>query len=207
FEPLHDQSDDYARRCWGLADENLEQEPVSWRGFHLASYWFGHSDHTDVEEFLAWFPITIGGTPIDDPYASWHANTTNFDVVSRLHLIRIYHGWEHETALCKYLEVEPSLLDALDLESCPDQSTLYSAWHERFTEEYRENLHKTVENVVSVARAHGVAVPGHAFTPEDTDDDDGADRSARSNRRLARRTAKEVWQTAKPLVGPVVDFD
>jgi putative transposase len=142
-----------------------------------------------------------------DPYPSWHANTTDFSVVSRLHLIRLYHGWEHETALCRYLDVEPSLLDALDIESCPDQSTLYTAWHERFTEEYRDDLRKTVEQVVSVARAHGVAMPGHAFTPEDTDNDDDADRSARSERRLARRTAKEVWQTAKPLVGPVMDFD
>ena len=70
----------------------------------------------------------------------------------------------------------------------PDQSTLYTAWHERFTEEHREDLRKTVEKVVSVARAHGVAVPGHAFTTEDAgDDDDDEDRSARSERRLARR--------------------
>ena len=207
FEPLYDQSDDYAHRCWGLTNSDFEQEPVSWRGFHLASYWFGHPDHTDIEAFLAWFPITIGGTPIADPYPSWHANTTDFGVVSRLHLIRLYHGWEHETALCRYLDVEPSLLDALDIDSCPDQSTLYTAWHERFTEEYREDLRKTVEQVVGVARAHGVAVPGHAFTPEDAHEDDDTDRSARSERRLARRTAKEVWQTAKPLVGPVVDFD
>jgi putative transposase len=74
-EPLRDQSDDYARSCWGFVDSDFEQEPVSWRGFHLASYWFSHPDHTDVEAFLAWFPITIGGTPIADPYPSWHANT------------------------------------------------------------------------------------------------------------------------------------
>ena len=69
----------------------------------------------------------------------------------------------------------------------PDQSTLYTAWHERFAEEHREDLRKTVEKVVSVARAHGVAVPGHAFTTEDAGDDNDEDRSARSERRLARR--------------------
>ncbi|MGN8216544.1 hypothetical protein [Halococcus salifodinae] len=94
-----------------------------------------------METFLAWFPITIGGTPIADPYASWHTNTIDFGVISRLHLIRLYHGWEHETALCQYLDAEPSLLDALGVEFCPDQSTLYTAWHERFTEEYREVLY------------------------------------------------------------------
>lgn len=205
FDPLHEESLEYARKCWGIETEDGEQKPVSWRGFHLASYWFGHDAHDDVEAFLAWVPITIGGTPIDDPCANWHANTTDFDLVTRLHLIRLYHNWEHETALCRYLDAEPSLRDALDVESCPDQSTLYTAWNDRFTEEYRDELRDTVEKVVSVARAHGVSVPERAFTAKQSDEED--DRSARSERRLARRTAKDIWQTAKPLVGPVVDFD
>ena len=190
----------------GIATEDDTQKSVSWRGFHLASYWFGHAAHDDVEAFLAWVPITIGGTPIDDPCASWHANTTDFGVVTRLHFIRLYHNWEHETALCRYLDAEPSLRDALDVESCPDQSTLYTAWHDRFPEEYRDGLLDNVSKVVNVSRAHGVSVPERAFTAEQLDEDD-ADRSARSKRRLERWTAKDVWQTAKPLVGPVVDFD
>jgi len=206
FDPLHEESPEYARKCWGLTTEDSEQQPVSWRGFHLASYWFGHAAHNDVEAFLGWLPITIGGTPIDDPCTTWHANTTDFGLVTRLHLIRLYHNWDHETALCRYLDAEPSLCDALDVESRPDQSTLYTAWHDRFTEEYRDDLRDTVEKVVSVARAHGVSVPERAFTAEHPDDDDSS-RSARSERRLARRTAKDVWQTAKPLVGPVVNFD
>lgn len=206
FEPLHEKSDDYAHACWGITDDETEQKPISWRGFHLASYWFAHEEHADVEAFLAWLPITIGGTPIDDPYPDWHANTTDFELITRLHLIRLYHGWEHETALCRYLDAEPSLLDALGVEDCPDQSTLNTAWRERFTEEYRDDLRKTVEKVVKVARVYDVAVPEYAFRVNEPDEDD-TDRSARSERRLARRTTKEVWQTAKPLLGPVVDFD
>lgn len=206
FDPLYEKSADYARKCWGLTTSDGEQKAVSWRGFHLASYWFGHAAHSDVEAFLTWLPITIGGTPIDDPYPKWHANTTDFELVTRLHLVRLYHNWDHETALCRYLDAEPSLRDALGIEAYPDQSTLYTAWHDRFTGEYRDDLRKTVEKVVSVARAHDVAVPERAFTVEQPDADD-TDLSARSERRLARRTAKDVWQTAKPLVGPVVDFD
>jgi IS4 transposase len=206
FDPLQQKSPEYARKCWGIETEDGKQKPVSWRGFHLASYWFGHDAHDDVEAFLAWMPIMIGGTPIDDPCANWHANTTDFGLVTRLHLIRLYHNWDHETALCRYLDADPSLRDALDVESCPDQSTLYSAWHDRFTEEYRDDLRDTVEKVVSVARAHGVSVPERAFTAEQSDEED-TERSARSEQRLARRTAKDIWQTAKPLVGPVVDFD
>lgn len=70
----------------------------------------------------------------------------------------------------------------------------------------RDDLRQTVEKVVSVARVHDVSVPERTFTAEQQDDDD-TDRSARSERRLAQRTTKGVWQTAKSLVGPVVDFD
>lgn len=206
FDPLTEESPEYARKCWGLPTEDGKQESVPWRGFHLASYWFEHAAHNDVEAFFAWLPITIGGMPIDDPYANWHANTTGLELVTRLHLIRLYQNWDHETALCQYLDAEPSLRDALGIETCPDQSTLYTAWNDRFPEEYRDDLRDTVEKVVSVARVHDVSVPERAFTTEQPDDDD-ASRSARSERRLARRTTKDVWQTAKPLVGPVVDFD
>ncbi|MFU8869969.1 MAG: transposase, partial [Natronococcus sp.] len=72
FESLHEKSAEYARKCWGIPTTGSDQKPVSWRSFHLSSYWFGHAAHNDVEAFLAWLPITIGGTPIDDPYPQWH---------------------------------------------------------------------------------------------------------------------------------------
>lgn len=205
FAPLHDESAVYARQCWGITDPDHERRPVSWRAEQLAAYWFAHPAHTDVEAFLCWLPITIGGAPIDDPYPAWHANTTDFELVTRLHLIRLYHNWEHETALCTYLDAHPERLDALGVESQPSQSTLYTAWHDRFTEDYRQDLVRAVENVVDVARDHGVSVPERCFTANEPDDDPS--RSARSQQRLATNTAKDVWQTARPLVGPVVDFD
>ncbi|WP_199241422.1 hypothetical protein [Halorubrum sp. ARQ200] len=206
FAPLHDESEAYARQCWGITDPNHEQRPVSWRAEQLASYWFAHPAHSDVEAFLCWLPITIGGTPIDDPYPAWHANTTDFELVTRLHLIRLYHNWEHETALCTYLDTYPERLDALGVESWPTQSTLYTAWHDRFTGSYRKDLRTAVKNVVDAAREHGVSVPERCFTADEPAADDSS-RSARSQRRLANDTAKDVWQTARPLVGPVVDFD
>lgn len=206
FAPLHDGSAEYARQCWGIPDPNHEQRPVSWRAEQLASYWFAHPAHIDVEAFLCWLPITIGGTPIDDPYPTWHTNTTDFELVTRLHLIRLYHNWDHETALCTYLDTTPERLDALGVESRPTQSTLYTAWHDRFTERYREDLTQAVEDVVDVAREHDVSVPERGFTADEPDGDEPS-RSSRSQRRLATTTAKEVWQTARPLVGPVVEFD
>lgn len=189
FAPLHEESAAYARQCWGILDPDHEQQPVSWRAEQLASYWFAHPAHADVEAFLCWLPITIGGTPIDDPYPAWHTNTTDFELVTRLHLIRLYHNWDHETALCTYLDANPERLDALGVESRPNQSTLYTTWHDRFTEPYREDLIQAVEAVVEIARDHDVSVPERGFTTDEPTDDDPS-RSARSQRRLATKTAK-----------------
>jgi len=208
FAPLHEEESDYVKQCWGITEPEESPQPLPWRASQLASYWFDHAAHGDVEAFLTWLPITIGGTPIDDPYPEWHASTTDFALVTRLHLIRLYHNWNHETALCKYLDAEPAVLDALGVEAAPDQSTLYTAWHDRFTESYRDTLRETVEIVVDVARDNDVSVPERALNPESTaSSSKDQERSARSQRRLARKKTKEVWQTAKPLVGPVVDFD
>lgn len=208
FEPLQEEDSDYIKQCWGITAPEESPQPLPWRASQLASYWFDHTAHNDVEAFLAWLPITIGGKPIDDPYAEWHASTIDFTLVTHLHLIRLYHNWSHETALCKYLDAEPAVLDALSVETAPDQSTLYKTWHDRFTETYRDTLRETVEIVVDVARDNDISVPERALNPEPEAPSTGEqERSARSERRLARKKTKEVWQTAKPLVGPVVDFD
>jgi putative transposase len=200
---LSTDSDDIARTCCSCAGDG-ESIPVSQRASQLAMEWFGHPAHNDVETFLARLPITIGSKPIDDPYAEWHPNTTDFGAMSRAHLLRIYHGWKHETALHGYLADEPQLVSEIGFDSLPGQSALYKAWHKRFSEEYRDELTETVETVIEIARDNGVNVPDHAFRPEEKQDEE---LSARAQRRHACRTAKDVWQAAKPLVGPVVDFD
>jgi putative transposase len=206
--PLHEEEPDYVKQCWGITEPEESPQPLPWRASQLASYWFDHAAHDDVEAFLTWLPITIGGKPIDDPYPEWHDSTTDFALITRLHLIRLYHNWEHETALCKYLDADPTVLDALGVDTAPNQSTLYTAWHDRFTDTYQETLDETVEIVVDVARDNDVSVPERALNPEpETPSTEEQERSARSERRLARKKTKEVWQTAKPLVGAVVALD
>ena len=207
FESLHEGSEKVARLAWGLQTEDGTQKPLSWRAFRLATHWFGHEEHNDVEAFLAWLPITIGGTPIDDPYPEWHASTTDFELVTRLHLIRLYHNLNHETALCRYLDTNPSLRDVLDVDSCPDQSTLYTTWHERFTEQFRQELRNTIEEVLRAAEIHRVETADRIATADDDRADQDEELSASSKRKQAREMTKDIWQTAKPLVGPVVDFD
>jgi hypothetical protein len=128
---LESDSDRIARTGCGCAGDAVSQ-----RAEKLASEWFVQPAHNDVEAFLTQLPITIGGKPIDDPYAEWHPNTTDFGAMTRAHLLRIYYGWKHETALHGYLADEPRLVDEIGFDSLPNQSTLYEAWHKRFSEEY-----------------------------------------------------------------------
>jgi putative transposase len=197
---LDSDSDRIARTASACAGDG-ESISVSQRAEKLAREWFGQPAHNDVETFLTRFPITIGGKPIDDPYAEWHPNTTDFGAMSRAHLLRIYYGWKHETALHGYLADEPWLVDEIGFDSLPGQSALYKAWHKRFSEEYRNELTQTVATVIEIARDNGIDVPDHAFRPEEKQ---AEELSARAQRRLACRTAKDIWQAAKPLVGPVV---
>jgi len=206
FEWLYNNSAELARLVMGFEADDGTRKSLSDRAFHLATHWFSHAEHNDVEAFLAWFPITIGGKPIDDPYPEWHTNTTDFELITRLHLIRLYHNWEHETALCQYLDAEPSILDALGVDSAPDQSTLYTAWHDRFTQQFRDELHAAIEEIVRIAEIHQVDVSDRVSSAAETEEED-EELSASSQRKRAREMTKEIWQTAKPLVGPVVDFD
>lgn len=60
FEPMHEEPEKIARLAWGIQIEDETQKPLSWRVFRLATHWFGHEEHNDVEAFLAWLPTTIG---------------------------------------------------------------------------------------------------------------------------------------------------
>ncbi|EMA24855.1 transposase (TCE33) [Haloarcula marismortui ATCC 33799] len=77
----------------------------------------------------------------------------------RLFLLKELHGWAHETALLTYLSHHPELREQLDIETVPDQSTLWRSWHERFTTELRETIEAAARTILIKAQNAGVAVP------------------------------------------------
>lgn len=69
------------------------------------------------------------------------------------------HGWEHETAFVEYLDERPDLVDALGFENIPDQSTVWRARHERFSDELLRSISECVISIQVLAGENGVSVP------------------------------------------------
>jgi len=81
------------------------------------------------------------------------------DTLFRVFLLKELHGWAHETALIEYLECRPALCDQLDLETVPDQSTLWRSWHKRFPDEFRSTVETAARTILVKAQNADVAVP------------------------------------------------
>jgi hypothetical protein len=69
------------------------------------------------------------------------------------------HGWTHETAFVRYLAEYPDLVAALGFEEIPDQSTLWRARHERFSDELLQSITDCVVSIRVLAGEHHVSVP------------------------------------------------
>lgn len=51
------------------------------------------------------------------------------DTLFRVFVLKELHGWAHKTALVEYLARNPNFCEQLELETVPDQSTLWiSMW-------------------------------------------------------------------------------
>nr|WP_281063884.1 transposase [Halarchaeum solikamskense] len=90
-----------------------------------------------------------------------YAGSTHYemDTLFRVFLLKELHGWAHETALIEYLECRPALCDQLDLETVPDQSTLWRSWHKRFPDEFRSTVETAARTILVKAQNADVAVP------------------------------------------------
>jgi len=159
---------------------------------------------TSVEDLIAAIPME--GYRLYDDYNHLEGNPKPFGAAVRAHILRCVKGWRHETALYRYFCEQPVVATQLGFDGIPDQSTLYRAWHKRFSDKVREDIHDAAEIVVEYARDHGLPVPDEAFTPPEVEED--ADSiTTQSKRELTRETATEVWQQAKPFVTDCFELD
>lgn len=141
----------------------------------VSGIWFAHHNHNSVEQFVCELPIAYFCFEAHDCYGS----STRYEMATlfRVFLLKELHGWEHETALLEYLESHPELCERLELETVPDQSTLWRSWHTRFTDELRETVQTAARTILIKAQNADVAVPRE---PERTlsHRGDGVDESA-----------------------------
>jgi len=140
----------------------------------VASTWFNHQAHHSVDEFVSHYPVAYVEFGPHDRYSG--ATQYEMALLFRLFLLKELHGWTHETALLRYLTHHPELREQLELETVPDQSTLWRSWHKRFTTELRETVEAAARTILIKAQDAGVTVPRE---PERNfpSQDDGADKS------------------------------
>ena len=123
----------------------------------VAEVWFDHIQHESVEKFVCSLPLAYFQFNVHDRYVG--PTRYEIDTLFRLFVLKELHGWEHETALCEYLESDPELCEHFELETVPDQSTLWRSWHTRFTDELRETVQKAARTILIKAQNADVTVP------------------------------------------------
>ncbi|SER09642.1 transposase [Natrinema salaciae] len=123
----------------------------------VAETWFKHDDHEAVEPFVHAVPLAYVQFDAHDRYAG--STSYEMETLFRLFLLKELYGWDHETALVEYLTRHPDLCDQLDLESVPDQSTLWRSWHKRFTVELQDTVETAARTILIKAQNAGVTVP------------------------------------------------
>ena len=144
----------------------------------VSSAWFTHPDHDSLEQLVCSIPLAYFRFEAHDCYGS--STRYEMDTLFRVFVLKELHGWQHETSLVEYLDSHPALCERLELETAPDQSTLWRTWNERFTRDLRETIQKAARTILVKAQNADVAVPrdpernlpdrGHDATESDPDD-------------------------------------
>ncbi len=123
----------------------------------VSETWFKHDAHDSVEQFVCSLPLAYFQFDAYDRYAG--ATRYKMDALFRVFILKECHGWDHETALVKYLNHRSALCGQLGFESVPDQSTVWRSWHKRFTADLRETVETAARTILIKAQNAGVAVP------------------------------------------------
>ncbi len=116
-----------------------------------------HPNHDSAEQFVCELPIAYFRFEAHDCYQT--STRYEMDTLFRVFVLKELHGWEHETSLREYLESQPNLCEHLQLNTVPDQSTLWRTWNERFTRDLRETVEKGARTILVKAQNADVAVP------------------------------------------------
>ncbi len=96
--PAYDSTPLYNRGSLDALEEDIRT---------IATVWFSHKTHDSVDDFIGEIPLQYVNFSAHDRYS----DPTKFEMglVFRVFLLKEVYGWEHETALLKYLAQRPSI--------------------------------------------------------------------------------------------------
>jgi IS4 transposase len=115
------------------------------------------------------------------------------------------NGWDRETALVEYLNNCPNLCEQLNLETIPDQSTLWRSWNKRFTTDLCETVEAAARSILIKAQNAGVEVPRDPERTVRRQDEDGEDEAPDDQTTLAE--AERVTEHVSRVVFPAFSLD
>jgi len=169
----------------------------------VSSVWFTHPNHNSLEQCVCELPLAYFRFEAHDCYG--RSTRYEMDTLFRMFLLKELHGWQHETSLVEYLDSHPELCERLELETVPDQSTLWRGWNERFTRDFRETIQEAARTILIKAQNAGVAVPRD---PERNlpDQGDDADESVPNDQAILDK-AERVTDHISRVVYPAFSLD
>ncbi|WP_231190435.1 transposase, partial [Haladaptatus sp. DYF46] len=190
--PIYDVTPLYDRSSLGALEEDVRT---------VARVWFDHGAHESVERFVTDLPLDYFEFQPHDRYTG----STRYDMalLMRLFLLKELHGWDHETALIEYLQQQSSLCHRLNVESIPDQSTLWRSWKYRFTIDLRDTVETVAKTILRKADRAGVSVPRE---PPNTHSHDFSEETA-ADERSVLDCAEKVTNHVTRLVYPGFSLD
>jgi len=169
----------------------------------VSQTWFRHDRHESVETFVCSLPLAYFSFDVHDRYVA--PTRYEMEALFRVFVLKELHGWDHETALVEYLERRPALCDQLDLETVPDQSTLWRSWHERFSDGLRETVLMAARTILIKAQNAGIAIPRDPEPRLPSHRDEG-DRADPDNQRLLGEAAT-ITDHVSRVVFPAFSLD
>lgn len=173
----------------------------------LASVWFKHDAHEDVEAFICWCPLHYLDFSPHDAHPTWHAQSKPVVPMVRALMLMDLHGWEHETAFVEFLDERPDIVDTLGFENAPDQSTVWRARHERFSDELLRAITECVVSIRVLAGENGVSVPPRNTSSIENDLPPLEETNDEPTQREILQRADELTAQAQRRIFPAFSFD
>lgn len=166
-----------------------------------------------VETFL---PLLAWEGEIPDERAEWHRNYTPMDRWFRAHLLRCIRDATHQDIVSDFqgnpdlagrlgfFDGQASAIDEYDDtgdgHGAPGYTQVRDMWEEEFSPRTRAACKIIAEQLVQLARDHGLPAPDRTFVPEDDVEPDEIDEDDPTIRELTIDKTADVWEHIRPMV-------
>jgi len=179
-----------------MSDDDISQ-PLSGIGLRAADI---------IEEGTTWVElgaeIEVSLYEKDDPYSSWHHETSPFESIFKSVLWAKTEG-ESVTGIADRLQENPDIAEAFGFENeddIPTGDTFALAWRDRL-EDLQSTIEKGADDIDVIATKRASPIGEGGLNPEETEGS-----SKRTKQRILRKTTRDVMEQMSDIVYPALDI-